>query len=359
MRVYSVLISMMVTSLLLESKSLELGDQQIADWQIKTAVAKGIKSLPLGKFMAEVVTPPKYLYSVTLPFEAQIKGVTVAKYDNIRQGQLLATVTGHDWIKIQQQFIQDSIELQHHEHVAERKNRLCNEDIIPKKQCLAANAEYQADKIKMATAKALLRGYGADEGMIERLVENLEISQSIPIYSKFSGKLLKVNVGVGRSTQPSEALFVIQKRGSLWLEADLLVKSARALKDRKQVTLKFSDERFKSRVLLHAPHINVENQTQKVRFSLPNNSKFLTGLRDMLEIILPKKALKVLKKSVISLGGEEVVFVKNSKGFEPVAIKVLGEDKRHYFIKETKTLHQPIVQTSVAILKIMIEGEDE
>ena len=359
MRKITALLSVVATTLLLEAKTLELNEQQLKDWQIKTAVAKSIDTLPLGSFMAEVVTPPQYLYSIALPFEAQVKKLNVANYDLIQKGQLLATVTGHDWITIQQQFIQDSIELKHHKHVAERKNRLCNEEIIPKKECTAANAEYKADKIKFATAKALLRGYGADEKIINNLFRKLKISQTIPVRSEFSGKLLKLNVRVGKSTQPSESLFVIQKEGALWLEADLLIKNARQLQDGQVVTLNFSDEAFQSTVLLHAPQINVENQTQKVRFSLPNSKSFVTGLRDMLKISKKHMALKIPKKSVISLGGAEVVFVQNDKGFEPIAIKVVGEENNNYFVEMNSALNKPIVQTSVAILKSMMESEDE
>jgi cobalt-zinc-cadmium efflux system membrane fusion protein len=359
MKRFTGLLSILSMTLLLDAKIIELSSQELKDWQIKTALAKKINTLPLGLFMAEVVTPPQLLYSVALPFEAQVKKLNVANYDNVKKGELLAMVTGHDWITIQQQFIQDSIELKHHQHVAERKNRLCNEGIIPKKECNAANAEFKADKIKFATAKALLRGYGADEQIINNLFNNLEISQTIPVRSKFSGKLLELNVRVGKSTQPSESLFVIQKEGALWLEAELLIKNARQLKDGQEVNLNFSDATFKSKVLLHAPQINVENQTQKVRFSLPNRRTFVTGLRDMLKISKNYMALKIPKKSVISLGGAEVVFVTKEKGFEPIAIKILGEENNNYFVEMNLALEKPIVQTSVAILKSIMESEDE
>jgi len=355
----TLLLSLVLIPLLLEAKSIELTPQQIKDWHIKMSTPKVINNLPLGNFMAEVITPPQYLYSIALPFEAQIKELKVAQYQKIKKGQLLATVTGHDWITIQQQFIQDSIELKHHKHVAERKNRLCQEEIIAKKECLASNAEYKADKIKFASAKALLRGYGATNKIINDLFRNLKISQTIPLQSSFSGTILKLNVRVGKSTQPSESLFIIQKEGALWLEADVLAKNAMELKDGDLVKINFAEEEFQSRVLLHAPTINIENQTQKVRFSLPNKRKFLTGLRDSAKIILPKKTLKVSKKSVISLEGKEVVFSQQNGGYTPIPVKIVGEERAFYFVRDNPSLHQPIVSSSVAILKSMMESEDE
>ncbi len=359
MKQISILFSLMIVSLALEAKSLKLTKEQLEDWQIQTTIAEPIEHLPLGRFMAEVVTPPQYLYTISLPFEAQIKSLHVANYDQIKKGQILADVTGNGWIEIQQQFIEDSIELKHHKHLAKRKNRLCKEEIIPKKECMAASAEYRADKIKVASAKALLRGFGADEKHINRLFQQLKITQTIPVRSSVSGKLLELNVRAGETTQPSKSLFVIQKEGALWLEAEILIQSARALKDEEHVTLDFAGEKFESKVLLHAPKINLQNQTQKVRFSLPNSNLFVTGLRDMLTISKSNRALKIPKESVISLGGAEVVFVQNERGFEAVSIKVLGEESRYYFVKTNAELKKPIVKTSVAILKSMMESEDE
>jgi len=358
-KIVNLLAVMSLGAMMLNAETLQLKEQELKDWHIKSKKVEVINKLPLGSFMAEVVTPPQYIHTITLPFEAQVKSLNVAKYDTIHKGQLLAMVTGYDWITIQQKFIQDSIELKHHRHLAERKNRLCNDGIIPKKECTAANAEYKADKIKFASAKALLRGYGASEKIINDLFNNLKISQNIPLRSKYSGKLLELNVGVGKSTQASQSLFVIQKKGALWLESDIDVKKARKLKDGATITIHFGDEEFQSRVLLHAPSINVQNQTQRVRFSLEQGLNFLTGLREMAEIILPQKVLKVPKESVISLGGTEVVFVQSAKGFDSESVKILGEAKNYYYVQDKPSLHQPIVTTSVAILKSMMESGDE
>jgi len=309
--------------------------------------------------MAEVTTPPQHLHTISLPFEAQVKKLYVANYDHIKKGQLLAEVTGRDWIEIQQRFIADAIELKHHGHIAERKNRLCKEGIIPKKECTSANAEHQADKIKVSASKALLRGYGASNKMINDLFSKLKISQTIQVRSDISGTLLHLNVRSGKSTNPSDALFVIQKKGALWLEVEMLVQKAMRLNQNEKVNLTFNSETFESRVLLHAPTINPENQTQKVRFSLPNSAKFLSGMRSPATITQMQQTLKVAKKSLINIEGKSMVFLKTTKGYEALEVEVLGEEDSHYFLKDMPQLRNPIATSSVLILKTMMEGEDE
>lgn len=343
----------------LQAQTVELTAQQEKDWQIKTEMPISSTTLPLGEFIAEVTTPPQQLYTITLPFEAQVKKLYVASYESVKKGELLAEVTGKDWIAIQQQCIENAIEFKHHGHLAERKNRLCKEDIIPKKECHEANAEHQSDKIKVAASKELLRGYGASESMINDLFSNLKIAQSIPIRSEVSGKLLELNLRVGKSTSPSDTLFVVQQEGALWLESDVSAQKAIQLSENQKVNIHFANQSFESKVLLLAPTINATNQTQKVRFSLPKESKILSGMRDTAMISIEHRAFKVAKKSVINNGGKNILFLHSTKGYEPLEVEILAEDTNFYYLAENPKLQTPIATTSIAILKGLMEGKDE
>ena len=353
------LVGLSMSILMLEASTISLTQEQEQDWQIKVKVAKSSNFLPLGEFMAEVVTPPQNLYSVTLPFEAQVKKLYVASYDNIKEGQLLAEVTGKDWIGIQQQFIEESIELKHYQEMLNRKNRLCREEIIPKKECITANADYKARKSKVNASKALLKGYGASDKMIKKLANEFQISQTIPIYSEVSGKLLELNIQLGKSTTASDILFVILKKGALWLETDILAQQAKHLKEGQNVQIQFNGETFKSKLLLHAPTINPINQTQKVRFSVPKEALCLSGLRDNAILSMESKTLKVSKESVINHEGHNVVFVKSENAYEALKVKILGEVGNYYYLEDNSKLKMPIATTSVAILKSLMESDDE
>ncbi|CAA6803845.1 MAG: Unknown protein [uncultured Sulfurovum sp.] len=344
---------------ILEANTITLTQEQEQDWQIKTKVAKSSNFLPLGEFMAEVVTPPQNLYSVTLAFEAQVKKLHVASYDSIEKGQLLAEVTGQDWIAIQQQFIEESIELNHYQQMLNRKNRLCREEIIPKKECITANADYKARKSKVNASKALLKGYGASNQMIQKLANEFKISQTIPIYAEVSGQLLELNVRLGKSTTASDILFVILKKGELWLETDILAQQSKHLKEGQNVQIQFNGETFESKLLLHAPTINPINQTQKVRFSVPKEARCLSGLRDNAILSMESKTLKVAKESVINHEGHNVVFIKNERGYEALKVKILGEVGNYYYLEDDAKLQMPMATTSLAILKALMEGDDE
>jgi len=338
---------------------IKIDPKQMEKWDIQTAIPIKSDIVPLGEFVSEITIPPQLLYTITLPFTAQILKVNIANYQYVTKGQTVANVTGQEWIEMQKKFIEESIELKHHKHIAIRKNNLCKEDIIPKKECHSADAEYQADIIKVEASKALLKSYGATPTMIKQLFKNLKISNSIPIRVYKSGTVIELNMRVGKTLSPSEPMLIIKKEGNLWLEAELPISKAKLLKDKEVVTLRFKDKTFSSQVLQHSPIINNQNQTQKVKFLLPSKLNLLAGLRDSLFIQIRHKSLKVDKKSIIHKGEDNILFVRNKLGFEAIAIKIIAEDKDFYYIENRPNLSKPIATTSIAILKSLMEQDNE
>ena len=207
---------MMLSILLTFSHSGEiiLSEEQEKNWQITLEKPKLFEQLPLGDFVAEVVTPPTLLHTISLPFEANVKTLNVAQYQMVHKGDILANVTGTEWIAIQQKAISEAIEFKHHSHLTERKNILCKEEIIPKKECIAANAELRTDKIRVVASKALLKSYGASDTMIDTLFNQLILSPTLDVKSDVEGRIIILHASPGKSTTVGGALFVIQKKVS-------------------------------------------------------------------------------------------------------------------------------------------------
>ncbi len=343
----------------INAQDIVLTPEQEANWQIKVEVPQSSQKLPLGEFIAEVVTPPTLLHTISLPFEANVKKLHVANYQKVSKDQILADVTGTEWIETQQKAIADAIEFKHHEHLTERKNMLCKEEIIPQKECVAANAELAADKIKVAASKALLKSYGASDEMISALFKNLTLSQTIQLRSAVDGRIVHLHATPGKSTSPSDALFIIQQEGSLWLESAIEAKRTQGLEEGQKVQITLDNHTFDTSILQLSPVINPENQTRQIRFLVPSDIKIFSGLRTNAKITLKQKSLKIEKKSVIKEGDKQIVFVKTKKGYNSVAIEILAEDNRHYYIKPSTLLQNKIAVNSLAVLKNMLGGDDE
>jgi len=354
-----VLLVIAVGLISLQAQSITLTPEQEANWQIKLESPKLSERLPLGDFIAQVVTPPTLLHTISLPFEANVKQLKVALYQEVKKGDILAKVTGTQWIAIQQKAIAEAIEYKHHSHLTERKNMLCKEEIIPQKECMAANAELKADRIRVAASKALLKSYGANGKMIEKLFTSLTLSPTTEVKSSVDGRIVSLGATPGKSTSPSDALFVIQEKGSLWLESDIEAKRTKALKEGQKVRIVFDDMMFDTTILQISPVINPQSQTRQVRFLIPQDVEIVAGLRSNAHISFAAKSTAIAKTSVIKDGKNQIIFVKNNEGYTSVPIEILAEDDTYYFVKPTEAIKGEIARSSVAILKNMLGDSDE
>ena len=349
----------LLTFSVLHAENIQMTPEQEENWQIKVEAPQSSKRLPLGEFITEVVTPPSLLHIISLPFEANVKKLNVAKHQKVTKGFVLAEVTGTEWIAIQQKAIADAIEFRHHTHLTERKNMLCKEEIIPQKECVAANAELETDKIKVAASKALLTSYGASDEMIKTLFKDLKLSQTMKIKSTVDGHIVELHASPGKSTSPSDALFIIQEKGSLWLESHIEVQRTENLQEGQKVQIILANQTFNTTILQISPVINPENQTRQIRFSVPSDKNIFSGLRGSAKFTILGESLKVQKTSVIKEGDTQIVFIKTKEGFTAVPVKILAEDNTHYYIESSDRLQNKIAVNSIAILKNMLGDSDE
>jgi len=343
----------------LHAGNIVLTAEQEKNWQIKVKAPISSQELPLGEFIAEAVTPPSLLHTISLPFEANVKKLNVANYQHVNEGVVLAEVTGTEWIATQQKAISDTIELKYLEQRVARKNMLCKEEIIPQKECDAANTELEANKIKVFASKALLKSYGASDEMIRTLFKELKLSQTIPLISTVSGRVVELHASPGKSTSPEDALFIIQEKGSLWLESDIEVLRTAGLKEGQKVQITLANNTFDTTIMQLSPVINPQNQTRQVRFLVPLDIDVFAGLRTTAKITLSQQSYKVKKNSVIKDGDTQIVFVKTKNGYSSIPVTILTEDDRYYYLKPSKALNNEIAVSSLAILKNMLGEDDE
>ena len=345
---------LIITIFALEANEITLTQEQEKNWQIKTKMVTKSDTLPLGTFMMEVSTPPNLLRAITLAFEAQVTKLYVASYQNIKKGDLLVEVSGAAWIEAQTEAISNAITLKESRTTANRKNRLCKEGIIPQKECVAVNAIVQNNRARLSASKAVLSAYGADDSVIKEITNSLKIKLSLPIRAKTSGAVMELNAQVGKSTNASSPLMIIQEKGAMWLESDIPLNSIESLQFEESVTIKINNQSHICKVLQFSPVISSQNQTLHVRFALPNEAKLLSGYRGIAQIIIEKPSLIVDKKALIKSDGKHVAFVKIANGYKSIEVRALSEGDKVYYLAPNDALNAPIAVNSLAALKSMM-----
>ena len=331
---------------------------QEKDWQIETTEAKEVSYIPLGEYMMSVKTPPNLLHSISLPYEAQVIKLNRVTYERVKKGDLLALLSASEWIEAQKSAIADSIELLQSQNEANRKSKLCKDEIIAAKECIAAESQLKIDMIKLSASKALLRAYGASDKMIKAILRESTIFANIELRSNVDGTLLQVNIQTGKSVSSQSAIFVIKMDGENQIESDLPQEIVNRLKPLQEVVLTIDNRDIKINVLHVAPILNPHNQTRHVRFSLPKDETLLDGLRAKGGLSIKGKAFIVDKKAVVQDGSRDIVFIKDGLKYKAQKVDVISEDKQMCYLSYDEAIKGQIVTKSTSILQNMLQRDE-
>jgi len=354
------LIFMILLAQLLFSKQIVLPKQEQKSWTFKSEIPQISDYMPLGNYVIEVVTPPNLLHSVSLPFTAQLNKLYKANYQKVKKGENLAELTATSWLKVQKKAISDAIEFMHHEHMTERKAKLCKEEIIAKKECLIADAELQSDKIKLESSKMLVKSFGASDMMVDSLFKKFIIEPKLPLVSPVTGTLIEVNIQPGDNLQSDQVLFTIVKAGKLWLESDIPQAKIGTLASGQKIKIAFANRTIYAKVSELSPMVNKQNQTRHVRFELLKEDRsLLSGLRQSVSILVPIKSVKVSKSSLVIHEGQSIVFIKNNLGYESIHVSVIAETDDVYYLKFHKALTGKVLTSGAIVLKTLMDGDDD
>lgn len=327
-----------------------LTQEQEKNWQIELSKAKESSFVPITNSMMKVTTPPKLLQTISLPYEAKVIKLNKANFENVTKGELLAVLSSSKWIEAQKDAIDAYIEFSHNQNEANRKSKLCQEQIIAEKECIAADAELQRAKVKLSSAKNLLRSYGATEESIQKLINNSTIVPNIELLSPANGVIVQAGIELGKNISASDTLFIIKTAGEDWLEGEITHTIANTLKPSQEVIVKIDNKEIKSKIILISPTINPQNQSRYIRLSLSKDANLIDGFIAKAELNIIKKALVITKKALSQSDTQNIVFVKKGQAYRPIKVNILAEDKNLCYLEYNDELLGEIAISQISIL---------
>lgn len=336
-----------------------LTKEQEKNWQIELSKAKEISFVPVATSMMRVTTPPKLLEAISLPYEAKVIKLNKANFESVTKGELLAVLESPKWIETQKEAIDASIEFSYSQNEANRKSKLCQEQIIAQKECIAADAELQRAKIKLSSATNLLKAYGATEENIQKLLKNSTITPHVQLRSPAEGVIVQTGIELGKNISASDTLFMIKTAGEDWLEGEINHAVANTLKPSQDIVVKIDNKEIKSKIVVISPTINPQNQSRYIRLSLFKDAKLLEGFVAKAELNIAKKALVINKKALSQSDTKSIVFVKKAEAYHPVIVNVLAEDKNLCYLEYSDELKGEIATSQISILQNKLQESKE
>ena len=300
--------------------------------QIKTI---GIEMEPIAKhaaipklrFPARVVIPPNQVRMISTPLAGRLDSIATGVDMPVKQGQVLAQISGPAWTRAQFEFVQAVKQEQFLNSTLDREKSLSADKIVSSKQFLATKNDYAQAQATVSEKRNTLRVTGMSDGDIGRLADKSELSTSLSITAPIDGAVLEASVISGQAVEAMAPLFKLAALSPLWLEIQVPVAQVARLHEQDIVSV--PPDLGAGKILSIGNSVDSANQTVIARAEITTSDRKLRPQQVVeAEITLAQSGETfwgVHPASVIRHEGKTFVFVKTADGFRPQEIAIQEE----------------------------------
>ncbi len=293
-----------------------------ADEQLLAGIKTGpLEQRVLGgglKVNGVLDVPPDQLVSISAPLGGIVERTALLQGARVRRGQVLAVIRNPDFIQLQQDYLETQSQLTFARAELARQAELVREEVAPAKNGQRARAEYGALQAQAAGQLARLRLAGLPVGR-RPFVSTATLRAPKDAFVK------TVNVTVGQSVTPTDALFELVDPDHLHVELTVFEKDVPLLRKGQRIRFTVPNDSAAERtaaVYLIGRTVDEQQRTVRVHGHLAreNDPALLPGMFVRAVVETTTRQVPALPdKAVLDYEGKQVVFQQEqAAGGKPV-----------------------------------------
>ncbi len=275
------------------------------------------------KVNGRVDVPPQNMISVSVPMGGYLKYTKLLPGMHLSKGEVIAVMEDQQYIQLQQDYLTAKARLIFTANEYHRQKELNQSKASSDKVFQQTEVDYTTEKINVKSLGERLELIGVNP---DKLDENT-ISKSINIYSPIDGYVSKVNVNIGKFTQPSEVLFELINPADIHLALTIFERDLEKLSIGQKLfayTNSQPDKKHECEIILIGKNLSTERSTE-VHSHFENYDKSLVpGMYMNAEI-------EIKNTNVYALPEESIVRFQNTQYI------FLAETETMFTIHEVKT----------------------
>lgn len=190
------------------------------------------------KLNGTIDVEPESMASVSAPLGGYLKTAGRLPGEEIKKGQVLATIENPEFIQIQQGYLESLSKLQFLEEEFNRQKKLREEDINSAKTFQQVSSDY---KITQGRVKAYEQQL-ALAGISRSSVQNGNITRTANLYAPISGFIKESNVNIGDYVSPQDVLFEVVNLNDVHLALNAFERDLEKLEIGQTVKFSLSDD---------------------------------------------------------------------------------------------------------------------
>lgn len=274
--------------------------------------------------------PPQHLATISAPAGGIIKTANFIAGQKVNKGNVLATLQNAEYVKIQQEYLETTAQLEYFKAEYERQGELTVENAASVKKMQQAQSDYKTLDARHWSLKAQLAilGINAEKLRPENIVS--EISLIAPI----SGVITGFNANIGKYVNLAETIYEIADVSHKHLVLHVFEKNISNLQINQNVKFKTNanpKNEYNAKIEVIGNAINAQTNTIEVHAHILNNNNSLhKGMYVNAYIITNNKPLYCLPtKAFVKDENKYYIFTKQINGFVKTAVTV-GIETNNY-----------------------------
>jgi cobalt-zinc-cadmium efflux system membrane fusion protein len=271
------------------------------------------------------------LARVGSPVTGRVSELEVREGDNVKRGQILATLTSTELSNTQLEFLKAYSQKVLADRAATRAKQLLEADVIGAVELQRRQAEaIQAEADLNATGDRL-KVLGMSERAIARLAGSRRVDSTSHIVSSIAGTVIDRKVSPGQVVQPADTVFIVADLSEVWIVADVPETIAGSVRAGQTVEVEIPaipDRRIRGQLSFVGVIVNPETRTVRVRMDVPNQEREYKPA--MLATVLiqgpPQKRRVVPTGAIVRDENRDYVFVQTAPDAFVLRQVTLGEE---------------------------------
>jgi len=256
---------------------------------------------------------------VGAPMTARIVEMEVIEGQNVKRGQVLATLYSTELSDAQFNFLKAFSQQTLAQRAAERAKQLLAADVIGSAELQRRETELSQSNAEVSALRDQLKVLGMNADEIQKLEKNRVVNSRSEIVAQIDGTVLERKVTIGQVLQPAETAFILADLSSVWLVADVPEQVAGAIAVGKLVEAEvpaLPGHPIRGKLSFVSATVNPETRTVTTRIDLPNpHRRFKPAM--LATVILKDNAenARVIPSSaIVREGNDELVFAQTAPG---------------------------------------------
>jgi len=269
---------------------------------------------------------------ITSLLDGRVVSLGAGLGDDVRQGQVLATIHAPALAQAKTAFLQSAARLEQARREYERARMLLQQEAIDQKETLRRKTEFDNASSELGVAESNLHSFGFDQAAVDGLLARARSASDkgppdeladpyLYLVSPLAGRVIDRDVVAGQHIEPQKPLFTVSNLHTLWAVLDAREADLPHLAANRVVRLRTSvypDRLWEGRVVHVGDVVDEKSRTVKVRVETRNDglllkpNMYIRG--EVAGAAGSRQVLTVPDDAIQTFDGSPVVFVRVADG---------------------------------------------